>query len=167
MALITLTSGLEGSGSEAPSGKISPFFSRTIGLDDNGSPIPVNFGAKLTGNINKWNIGLINVSDRREYGNSHFSVGRVKYNIGQLSSIGVITSIGNSNDSTDNKLAGIDLKLATSKFRGNKNMAFYLYGIKSISENAHGKDISWGATFTYPNDFINFRLGYLEIGEKL
>lgn len=158
--------GLEGGGGEAPSGKLSPFFSRTIGLDQEGSPIPVNYGAKLTGNIKNWNIGLMHVSDQRDYGNSHFTVGRVKYNIGQLSSIGMISTFGNSTDSIPNNLGGLDLKLASSKFRGNKNIALFLYGIKSFSDNIHGKDASWGATFSYPNDLINFRLGHLEIGEN-
>jgi hypothetical protein len=150
----------------APSGKIEPFFSRRIGLDDRGSPIPVHYGAKLTGTLKDWNIGILHVSDDRDYGTSNFSVGRVSHNLGKQSSVGMITTYGNANDSTRNFLGGLDLKLATSTFRGNKNVSLVLFGLKSNNENIRGKDVSWGATFSYPNDLINFRLGYVEIGNN-
>lgn len=156
--------GLEGGNLEAPSGKVNPFFSRTIGLDSKGSPVPVHYGAKLTGNINKLNIGLLHLSDERDYGNSHFSVGRIKYNIGKQSSIGMITTYGNSRDSTRNIIGGLDLKLASSSFMGNKNISLILFGMKSNTEQIEGRDISWGGTFTYPNDLINFNIGHVEIG---
>lgn len=158
--------GIEGFGNEAPSGKVSPFFSRKIGLNGDGTPIPVNYGAKLTGNIKNWNIGIMNVSDVRDYGNSNFSVARVSYNIGQQSSIGMISTFGNSNDSIRNNLTGLDLKLATSKFMRNKRLALTLFGLKATTDDIHGKDISWGGTFAYPNDLVNFRIGHVEIGEN-
>ncbi len=158
--------GIEGKGIEPPSGKMSPFFSRTIGLNSEGLPIPVNYGAKLTGHINNWNIGMLHVSDDRDYGNTHFTVARVNRNIGQQSSIGMISTFGNSYDSTSNMVGGLDIKLASSKFRGNKNISLVLFGLKSVSDKIHGKDFSWGGTFSYPNDLINFRLGHVQIGEN-
>lgn len=148
------------------SGKLTPFFSRTVGLDERGSPIPVNYVVKLTGSINNWNLGVMNISDQRDYGNSNFSVARVTHNLGQLSSIGMITTFGNSNSKTQNILTGFDFKLASSRFMGNKNISLALYGIKSITENIHGKDASWGGTFSYPNDLINFSIGHVEIGQN-
>jgi hypothetical protein len=158
--------GLEGKGNEPPSGRVNPFFSRTIGLDKSGIPIPVNYGAKLTGQVNNFNIGMLYVSDDRDYGNSHFSVARVNYNLGKQSSLGMISTFGNSNDSTQNLLGGVDLKLASSRFMGNKNISLILFGIKSGTENKPGKDVSWGGSFSYPNDFINFQIGHVEIGEN-
>lgn len=158
--------GLEGQANEPPSGKISPFFSRTVGLNPDGSPIPVNYGAKINGQIKNWNLGLMHVSDDRDYGNSHFSVARVSYNIGKSSSVGMISTFGNSRESARNMLGGLDVKLATSSFMGDKNVSLMLFGLKSSTEGAGGKDISWGGTFSYPNDLINFRIGYLQIGEN-
>jgi hypothetical protein len=106
------------------------------------------------------------MSDDRDYGNSHFSVARITRNLGQQSSVGIISTYGNSTDSTKNILGGLDLKLASSKFMGDKNISLILFGIKSASENIHGRDVSWGGTFSYPNDFINFRIGYQQIGEN-
>ncbi len=43
-----------------------PFFSRKIGLDKNGTPIPILFGARLSGNINKdLRVGLMNMQTRK------------------------------------------------------------------------------------------------------
>ncbi len=42
-----------------------PFFSRKIGLDDDGNPIPILFGARLSGNVNKdLRIGMMNMQTR-------------------------------------------------------------------------------------------------------
>lgn len=43
-----------------------PFFSRRIGLDEDGSPIPIVFGGRLSGNINKdLRIGLMNMQTKK------------------------------------------------------------------------------------------------------
>jgi len=42
-----------------------PFFSRKIGLDENGNPIPILYGARLSGNANEnLRIGLMNLQTR-------------------------------------------------------------------------------------------------------
>ena len=52
-----------------------PFFSRKIGLTDDGAPIPILYGARLTGNLTKdTRIGLLNLqtkSDEIEPGNNY------------------------------------------------------------------------------------------------
>jgi hypothetical protein len=62
-------------------------------------------------------------------------------------------------------VGGIDMKLATSKFRGNKNLALILFGLKSNTEGLSDNDLSWGGNITYPNDRFSFSLGHHEIGE--
>ena len=43
-----------------------PFFSRKIGLDDEGLPIPIIYGARLSGNINNdLRVGLMNLQTRK------------------------------------------------------------------------------------------------------
>ena len=43
-----------------------PFFSRRIGLDDQGIPIPIIYGARLSGNINKdLRVGLMNLQTKK------------------------------------------------------------------------------------------------------
>jgi hypothetical protein len=46
-----------------------PFFSRKIGLDEDGNPIPILYGARLSGNVNQnLRIGLMNLQTRETEG---------------------------------------------------------------------------------------------------
>jgi hypothetical protein len=49
---------------------------------------------------------------------------------------------------------------------GNKNITYNLYGMKSFTDSLKGNDVSFGTEVNYPNDFLNFRIGYLQIGEN-
>ena len=75
--------GIEGDDNNPYRNSIAPFFSRRLGLDNNGNMLPVRYAAKITGTQNNWNIGLMHISDERDYGNSHLSVGRISRNIGK------------------------------------------------------------------------------------
>jgi hypothetical protein len=44
-----------------------PFFSRKIGLDENGAPIPILYGARLSGNVNEnLRMGVMNLQTRQQ-----------------------------------------------------------------------------------------------------
>jgi hypothetical protein len=143
-----------------------PYFSRSIGLDAEGNPIPILWGAKVTGQAGSNNIGLQTITDRPPDGNRNLSVARYSRNIGNQSYIGVIGTNGNAQSDSSNQLFGIDLRLATAKFKGNKVLAFTGWGMKSFTEGLEGDDFAWGAEINYPNDFLQFRFGHQEIGEN-
>jgi hypothetical protein len=152
---------------ESPVAKrIIPFFSRRMGLDANGMPIPINYGGKLTGQFRDWNIGLLHINDDHGETNKSFSVARVTRNLGRQSSVGLIGTYGNALAEPDNMVAGTDIKLASSTFLGNKNISLLMFGLKSSTENVSSDDITWGGQFNYPNDFLKLRLGYHEVGSN-
>jgi hypothetical protein len=158
--------GIEGDDASPVSRRIIPFFSRRMGLDENGIPIPINLGTKLTGQYNRWNIGMLHINDRHESENRNFSVMRVSHNIGKQSSVGLIGTYGNALGESSNLLGGIDMKLSTSTFQRNKNAAILLFGLKSNTENLTNHNEAWGGQFSFPNDFINARLGHHRIGKN-
>ncbi len=158
--------GIEGDDNNPYRNSVVPFFSRRLGLDNNGKMLPVLYAAKITGTQNNWNIGMMHISDERDYGNSHLSVARVSRNLGNQSSIGVIGTMGNATSPAENLLGGIDMKLATSHFQRNKNVALTLFGMISDTEGKNGKNTSWGADIAYPNDFLFFGAGHFEVGEN-
>jgi hypothetical protein len=140
------------------------FFSRRMGLDALGMPIPVNYAAKFTGKVNNWNFGIIHLNDARKSGINNFYVARVNRNFWQESSLGIISTYGNTLSNDQNLLTGFDIKLGTSSFKKNKNITLILYGLKSFTQNSpNNKNSSYGIQFIYPNDFIDGRLGYYEI----
>ena len=134
-------------------------------MDDSGSPIPVLGGIKATGQSGKWNIGVLDVVDDRDTGNQNFAVARISYNLGMQSALGVIGTSGNAFGTQSNTVIGGDLKLATSTFQGDKNLALLLYALKSHTDSLSGRENAFGADINYPNDFLFFRLGYMEIGD--
>ena len=152
--------------------RLIPFFSRRIGLDSIGNPIPLLYGTKVTGQAGNWNIGAMYMKDeRKDWSNSHFVVTRLTRNFGDQSNAGFITTYGNSLYDTSNFVVGFDLKLGTSKFRGNKNLAFVFYGLKSFTGiqdpewEDRNRDLAFGAEFVYPNDLLFLRLGHMQIQE--
>ena len=158
--------GIDGDDTSPVAKSIIPFFSRRMGLDSNGGPIPINVGAKLTGQIDNWNLGMMYINDAREDGISNFSVARVSRNLGKQSSVGIIGTYGNALDNETNLVVGADMKLSTSTFQGNKNASFILFGLKSNTKELDGNDVSWGSQVVYPNDFMKARLGYHQIGKN-
>ncbi len=147
-----------------PAGEgLIPFFSRRVGLDAFGNPIPIIWGAKLTGQYDDWNLGFLNIMDDRTTRNPNFTVIRVRRNLGRQSSVGFISTRGNALSDADNFTVGGDFKLASSNFHGNKNIALSLYGLKSGTAGLAGQDRAFGAEFTYPNDFLNLGAGFRQI----
>jgi len=158
--------GIEGDDTSPVAKSIIPFFSRRMGLDSVGNPIPIHVGAKLTGQVDDWNIGMMYINDGSDYGTNNYSVARVTRNIGAQSSAGIIGTFGNATGSETNNVFGADLKLSTSTFQKNKNVSFYLFGLKSVTQETKGDDVSWGTQVVYPNDLIKARLGYHQIGKN-
>ena len=143
-----------------------PYFSRRIGLDGDGNPIPIIAGLKIAGQAGDWNVGALNITDKTDSTYRNFSVARVTRNVGKQSYIGFLGTIGDAVGAEGNWLTGLDVKLASSKFRGNKNLVFTGFGLKSNTEGLSGKDYSFGADVSYPNDFLQVRLGHQQIGEN-
>lgn len=158
--------GIEGDDNNPYRNSVAPYFSRRLGLDDNGNMLPVRYAAKITGTQKNWNIGMMYVSDERSYGNSNLSVGRISRNLGRQSSIGVIGTWGNTVSNVENGVGGFDMKLATSRFQKNKNLAFTMFGLLSRTPGKNDHNSSWGADIAYPNDFLFFSLGHYEVGEN-
>ena len=160
------TFGINGDSENPQNTQMIPFFSRRIGLDGSGNPVPIKYGGKFTGKIGSWNLGVLHVKDDNEWDNPGYTIGRLSKNLGKQSSIGLIGSNGNAFSDLKNSLAGIDLRLSSSQVSGNKNLTYSLYGLKSFTDSLRGDDISFGTEINYPNDFLNFRVGYLQIGEN-
>lgn len=83
--------------------RIQPFFSRTIGLDDAGRPIPIEAGSRLVYRSSQQNIGAIAMR-QGEVGDSpatNFFVGRYSRNFGEQNRIGALMTVKNRPDGTN------------------------------------------------------------------
>lgn len=89
--------------------RIQPFFSRRIGLDDNGRAVPIEAGFRIVNRSLKSNSGLMYVRQREAGGDftTNFLVGRYSRNIGKQNRIGLIGTWKNDKFS-DNITASAD-----------------------------------------------------------
>lgn len=75
--------------------RIQPFFSRRIGLDDNGNPVPIEAGIRIVNRSLTSSSGLMYVRQRGNADNlaTNFLVGRYSQNIGKQNRIGAIATL--------------------------------------------------------------------------
>ncbi len=88
-------------------GEVDLFFSRRIGIGDNGQSIPIMGGGRVSGKAGKFNVGLLNMqtSDFDDIvASTNFSVARISRDLPNRSSIGAIFT----NRAATGDLAGDD-----------------------------------------------------------
>lgn len=173
---------LEGSGvySFANSSGVSPYFSRNIGLSG-GEPVPIQYGARLGGQIGPTEVGLLQVSTGSQgvLPGEEFTVARVRQPIFEQSTIGAIyTRRSTGADSTGftpdvRHTAGVDLDLFTSRLFGDKNAQFEAFavwnsdpdaGLPGAPTKALADLSARGLRFDFPNDTWSGHLSYREFG---
>ncbi len=153
-----------------------PFFSRRIGLYQ-GQEVPILFGGKITGRQSHFNIGLLDVQTghadiRNEDGDSfrlasqNLLAGRVSRDIFQQSYVGAIFTHGNPSGEGENSLIGADARLATSKFRGDKNLSLDMFLMRTRDQATQSSDYAGGFWLDYPNDRWDIRVQGKQIGDN-
>lgn len=142
-----------------------PFFSRRIGLDEDGNEVGIVSGAKLTGRAGQANIGLLGVRAERAAGPGEetFSVARVNFNVFEQSSVGFIATRGDPAGDDGNSLLGIDAFLRTDRLLDGNVLACRLWLQRSFNNDADDRECAWGGEIEFPNEPFNLSLGFLEI----
>jgi hypothetical protein len=136
---------------------IIPFFSRRVGLSANATPQKIDFGTKVTGQIGAQDVGLLHVRTGEDDGfaSEDFTVARVKRRILSQSFIGAMYTrrdplVGGADA---RHTTGVDMSLATSRFRGNKNVELGAWFLNTTRpDRAGGQNSAYGVAFDYPND---------------
>ena len=85
-----------------------PFFSRKIGLSDDGKPIGIVAGAKLTGRVSNFNLGALAIR-QEEFGDltaQDLFVARASMNVLDESAVGLIMTHGDPTSNDTNSLVG-------------------------------------------------------------
>lgn len=179
---------LEGSSvfSFAPRSNPQPFFSRRIGLTS-GRAIPIDYGARLTGQADRYELGFYQIGTGRErfldedgeaveIPSEDFTVARVKRRIFEQSAIGAIyTRRATAPDETgfapnDAHTAGIDLDLGTRNFMGDHNAELEAFVVWNSNpepsvERSFGDLSARGFRLNFPNPEWSGHLSYREFGE--
>ncbi|MGH9219894.1 MAG: DUF5916 domain-containing protein [Vicinamibacterales bacterium] len=148
---------------EFPGGNESPFFSRRIGLTA-GEPQPIVYGARLTGQAGRQDIGFLQVrtSDHEvDFGDvalrlkaEDFTVARVKRRYGTQSSVGMIYTRRATADSIvdPRHTIGADVTIATPDFVGGSVLdsgAWYVYTSTPTFVTEEGERSPEGKSYSY------------------
>ncbi|MEL6834705.1 MAG: DUF5916 domain-containing protein [Bacteroidota bacterium] len=131
--------------------ELQPFFSRRIGLDDTGNPIPIDAGIRFTNRNDKQSLGLLAIR-QRENGDTpaaNFAVARYSANLSSQGRIGGMATLRHdeadaSGQSTTNVTATVD-----GFFRPTQQInSFWMLSGSTTSGGIEDEGLS-GATWTY------------------
>jgi hypothetical protein len=164
----------QGLGQDPGSGtNLVPFFSRRIGLFNQGNgdlaEIPIDVGGKINGRVGNTNLGAMAIRTRQQAGldvpAAAMGVMRVKQNVLNQSSVGMIATVGDPSGRPGSWQAGTDLTYQTSEFRGDKNLLVGIWGLRNDRNDLQGDKYAYGGKIAYPNDRWDMRLSYLHLGD--
>lgn len=165
---------LEGAGnfdfSREASNDLTAFFTRRIGITDKGQPQKVDYGAKLGGQVGRFNVGLMQVRTAQQPGaaGEDFLVFRPKRQFLRESYVGAIYTQRSTRNSTilDRRSIGTDFQLSTTRFRGNQNLIFTGFFMKTPDGVRKSENATWGLRINYPNDRWRFQLATRQFGKN-
>jgi len=130
-----------------------PFFSRRLGLSDSGEPVDILAGAKLSGRIGRWNVGVLDVlqDDSENVDKSNIFVGRAAANILKESSVGLIYTNGNPTADLDNQLFGADFRYRNTRTIPGNTIQGVAWYQRSDTEGETSDEQAYGWRVEYPN----------------
>jgi len=147
---------------------VIPFFSRTVGLDGAGLEVPILAGAKLSGRVGPWSVGLLDVqTDSTDLlGSKNLFAARVSHDLGKKSSIGGIVTQGNPSGDGDASTIGLDYNFRTNEFRGDKVLNASVWGLMNERDEYSDDQGAFGASISYPNDLWQASFSAREVQEN-
>ncbi len=144
-----------GEGGAGPS-PVRPFFSRRIGLDEEGQLQPIDVGAKMTGQAGAQDVGVLYVRTRETDTalGEDFAVMRLKRRFWAQSYVAAIYTGRHSRDADTTMLntAGVDVRLATSRFRERQNLELDGFFLWTTDRLGLGENLAYGSRVGFPND---------------
>jgi hypothetical protein len=149
------------------SGEVDLFFSRRIGIGDNGEFVPIQGGARLTGNTNGVNVGVLNMQTERVdlTPANNFSAVRVSKDLRNRSSLGGIfvnrTATGETGGLDSwNRSYGLDGRLGIGE-----EVTVSGFLAKTQTPGLSGSDHAYSSAFEYRRRAYNWNVSYTEVGD--
>jgi hypothetical protein len=147
---------------------VNPFFSRRIGLSDVGEAQPIAYGTKLTGQLGRQDVGVLHVRTAEDDGmlSEDFTVARVKRRMLRQSYFGAMYTRRAPDAGDASHTAGVDLRLATTQFRGSQNLEATAWFLHAARPDQSSGNSAFGTTVAYPNDRWDARFEAREVQEN-
>jgi Domain of unknown function (DUF5916)/Carbohydrate family 9 binding domain-like len=143
------------------------FFSRQIGIDPiTGQEVPINGGAKITGSLGGFELGLMDVDTRSSGPNpyANYAIARVKHSFGNdgsyIGAMGVDKRSGNIADPF-NQAGGIDGRLVLFK-----DLALHGFAAQTRTPGISGGQTDLGASMDFNTNWLELVAGHRKIGRS-
>ncbi|MEP3211438.1 MAG: DUF5916 domain-containing protein [Maribacter sp.] len=147
-------------------GEVDLFFSRRIGIGDNGNVVPIIGGARLSGKLNRTNVGLLSmwtedVSDKGIEENN-FTVARVNHEFKGRSALGAvfINREGLQSVNNYNRTFALDGKLGLGR---KARMSGFYAQTKDPNDTINAHSFKFQTTYNWNN--LEMRAAYTEVGQ--
>jgi hypothetical protein len=145
-----------------------PFFSRRIGLSEDGDPVGIDGGVKLTGRVGDFNIGTLAIR-QEAFGDitaKDLFVARGSYNILDESAVGFIMTHGDPTSNESNQVVGFDFLYRNSDGPFGEILTGKFWAQQSKSSDLDGDDQAFGANFEIPSDKLSAYVDLQHIEEN-
>ena len=131
-----------------------PFFSRRIGLADDGTKVDVLGGLKLTGRAGPWTVGLLDTQIESHGGvdSKNLLAGRITRQVLGESSAGLVFTHGDPRINGDNTLVGADFNYVNNHFLGKKSLTVRSALQYTDGDNTGGAGTAATVSVDFPNE---------------
>ena len=148
--------------------QVELFFSRRIGLSDDGDIIPIDAGARVSGSLGGLNVGAMYMQTDDLAGVApvnRFGVARINRELPNRSSLGALlvsrdASGAASEPSGDHRTSGIDGRWGIGEFG-----LISGYIASTSASGPGGDDTSWALSGDYDSEEWSLGADYVEVGE--
>lgn len=122
-----------------------PYFTRRIGLID-GAPVPILWGMKLQGEAGPFEVGLLDVQvdGTATTDEENLAVSRVKYALGEQTTVGLLGTNGDPQSGGANTVFGVDFYHRIPEWLGDMDLRINIDALTSTSDGAAGNGESFG-----------------------
>jgi hypothetical protein len=149
-------------------GEAEIFFSRRIGIDEDGGTVPILGGARVTGSVGNFKVGLLEMQTEEVGGviqANNFGVARVMREFPNRTSVGVLYTnrLGTGSLAPDgdyNRVGALDAKLGIGDYG-----SISAFIAASDTPGRDGNSTAGNVSGTYANETYTFSAGYTEVAE--
>ena len=139
-----------------------PFFSRRVGLSEDGEAVDIVGGMKLTGRIGDFNLGALAIRQdaNGEVEATDLFVARGSWNVLDESAVGFILTHGDPTSNDTNTVAGLDFLYRNSDGPFGEILTGRFWAQQSHTTDLDDDDSAFGAMLEIPSDRL---LAYVDV----
>jgi hypothetical protein len=145
-----------------------PFFSRRIGLSEDGQAVGIDGGVKLTGRVGDFNVGALAIRQEAagDVAAKDLFVARGSYNVLDESAVGFIMTHGDPTSNDANSVIGVDFLYRNSNGPFGEILTGRFWGQQSDSSNLDSDDQAFGMNLEIPSDKLSAYVDLQHIEEN-